>query len=62
MRSSAPPSLRLVEDLLAKRGIIVSHQTVRGRRTVWPRFRKTDLPSDGLAAFLERRKPDFRAG
>lgn len=40
-----PLSLRMVEDLLAERGIIGSHQTVRAwAGKIWQGFRKNDPP------------------
>jgi putative transposase len=37
-----PLSLRNVEDLLAERGIDISHETVRFVEPVWPDVRRRD--------------------
>ena len=37
-----PLSLRNVEDLLAERGIDISHETVRFWEPVWPNVRRRD--------------------
>jgi putative transposase len=41
-----PLGLRMVEELLAARGIIVSHETVRQwARKIWPAIRESDPSS-----------------
>jgi putative transposase len=47
-----PLSLRMIEDLLAERGITVSHQTVRAWAEKYERHFATDIRRRSTASFL----------
>jgi transposase-like protein len=57
-----PPGLRMVEELLAARGIIVGHDTVRQwARKIWPAVRQPD-PSSAPADWRQMASKNSRSG